>query len=183
MINGSSTNVLLLEDLLICLWDQDKWLWGNSPGRQPGEAHLRGHQQVDEVPVAGDKHFQINCRKDGVGGWTKYLKISITSSSMDGNPAQDSKRMQDWPKKNLMGVVGEGRSGLPATLIAALLTILQGASLNEGLEQLLQKNQIPDPLNQGGNGVPRQEHRGKVLQEVQVPDWGCGSFWLQFHWI
>ncbi len=108
MINGSSTNVLLPRCLLICLWEHDMYLWGNSPGRQPGRAHYQGHQQVDEVPVAGDKHFQKNCRKDGIGGKTKYPKISIRSSSMDGNPAHNSKRTQDWLKKNLTGGVVEG---------------------------------------------------------------------------
>ena len=104
----SSTNVLLLEDLLIHLWEQDKWLWGNSPGRHPGRAHQQGHQQADEVPVAGDEHFQNNCGKDGVWGWTRYLKISITSSSMDGNPANNNKRKQDWLKKSLKGGEEEG---------------------------------------------------------------------------
>ncbi len=34
--------------------------------RQPEQAHHQGHQQADEVPVTGEKHFQSNCGKDGV---------------------------------------------------------------------------------------------------------------------
>ncbi len=57
----------------------------------------------------------LNITKTTLGrwcwGWIRYLKISITSSSREGNPAHNSKRTQDWLKKNLMGGVGEGDSG------------------------------------------------------------------------
>jgi hypothetical protein len=33
-----------------------------------------------------------------------------------------------------------------------------------------QQNQEPDPKDQGGDGLPRQEHRGEGLQEVQVQE-------------
>jgi|LakMenE01Jun11ns_1017448.scaffolds.fasta_scaffold7693956_2 hypothetical protein len=39
--------------------------------RQPERALLQGHQQVDEVPDTGDEHFQNNCEKDAVKGWTR----------------------------------------------------------------------------------------------------------------
>ncbi len=39
-----------------------------------------------------------------------------------------------------------------------------------GQSKASQQNQEPDPEDQGGDGVPCQEHRGENLQEVQVPD-------------
>ena len=43
------------------------------------------------------------------------MKIFITSSIMNGNPANNIKRTQDWLKKNLTGGMGEGdlASSLP----------------------------------------------------------------------
>jgi hypothetical protein len=59
----------------------------------------------------------------------------------------------------------------------ALWTILRGAFLNEGQSTALQLNLGPDLEDQGGDGVPRQEHCGIGLQEVQVPDRGsCFEF-------
>ncbi len=55
----------------------------------------------------------------------------------------------------------------------ALWTIIRGAFLNEGQSTALQLNQDADLEDQGGDGVPRQEHYGEGLQEVQVPDRGC----------
>ncbi len=40
----------------------------------------------------------------------------------------------------------------------------------EGQSTASQLNQGPDLEDQGSDGVPRQEHRGEDLQEVQVPD-------------
>ena len=38
----------------------------------------------------------------------------------------------------------------------------------KGQSKVSQQNQGPDPKDQGGDGVPRQEHRGEGLQAVQV---------------
>ena len=57
----------------------------------------------------------LNISRTTVGrwcyGWIRYLKISITSSSIDGNPAHNSKRTQVWLKKNLTAGGGEGDPG------------------------------------------------------------------------
>jgi hypothetical protein len=42
-----------------------------------------------------------------------------------------------------------------------------------GQSKVSQQNQGPYPKDQGGDGVPRQEHCGEGLQAVQVPDRGC----------
>jgi hypothetical protein len=56
-------------------------------------------------------------------------------------------------------------------------TILRGAFLNEGQRTALQLNKGPDLEDQGGDEVPRQEHRGEGLQEVHVSDRGsCFEF-------
>jgi hypothetical protein len=110
----SSTNVLLLEDLLIHLWEQDKWLWGNSPGRHPVRALHQGHQQVDEVPVAGDKHLQNNCGKDGVEdrpdiwksplhlpAWTVTLPTTTRGSRIGSRRASREVRKKEiWPSSS-----------------------------------------------------------------------------------
>jgi len=44
-------------------------------------------------------------------GWIRYLKISIKSCSIDGNPAHNSKRTQVRLKKNLTGGVKEEDPG------------------------------------------------------------------------
>ncbi len=53
----------------------------------------------------------------------------------------------------------------------------------KGQSKAWQQNQEPDPEDQEGDGVPRQELRGENLQEVQVPDWSrCRCCW-QFYWL
>jgi hypothetical protein len=59
---------------------------------------------------------------------------------------------------------GRRRSGLPVPLPAALWTILRGAFSE--LSTVSQLNRGPDLEDQGGDGVPRVEHRGEGLQEV-----------------
>ncbi len=58
------------------------------------------------------------------------------------NPADNSKRTQDWLQKNLMEV-WEKEIGLPAPLNAALWAILHGASLNWGSEQSFTTKPMP----------------------------------------
>jgi hypothetical protein len=49
--------------------------------------------------------------------------------------------------------------------VGRLLVICQGKAS--------QQNRGPDPEDQGGDGVPRQGHRGEGLQEIHGQDRGC----------
>jgi hypothetical protein len=104
--NGSSTNLLLLEDLLIRLCEQDK--------------------------CYEEMYFTHTSREV----WEKEI----------------------WPPSspycNPFDYFARGISELRS-------------------EQILPQNHRPDTLNMGGNGVPRQERRDEVMQEVQVPDRSC----------
>ncbi len=44
-----------------------------------------------------------------------------------------------------------------------------------------QLKQGPDLEDQGVDGIPRQEHHGDGLQEVQVPDRDCRRCWWEFY--
>ncbi len=129
------TNLLLLEDLLIrvSLWEQDKWLQGNSPA----------HSAQTTLPTTA--------------------------------------RGRRLAQEESHGGVGEGD-------LASQLHCLQRCGLfcvrcfwTEDHSTATQLNQGPDLEDKRGDGVPRQEHRGEGLQEVQVPDRGCRHCWWQFY--
>ncbi len=126
MINGSSTNVLLLDDLLIQLWQQDKWLWGNSPGGQPRGAHHQGHRQVNDVPFAIHEHFQNNLAKmvsgEGPDSWKSPLHLPAPLPTTARGRRSGSRRTSQRCVRRI--------SGLPPPLTATLWTILCGASMN-----------------------------------------------------
>ncbi len=61
----------------------------------------------------------------------------------------------------------------PSSLYCYPLVFLCVVSLSLGSIQSLTTNCVLDPKGHGGDGVPRQEHSGKVLKEVQVQFWGC----------
>ncbi len=129
MINGSSTNVLLVDDLLIQLWQQDKWLWGNSPGGQPGGAHHQGHQQVNEVPFARHEHLHNNLGKmlseDRPDSWKSPLHLPAWTALL----ATTARGRRICSRRTSQRCVRR-RSGLPAPLTATLWTSLCGASMN-----------------------------------------------------
>jgi hypothetical protein len=158
MVNGSTTNSVLLEDFLILLWQQDKWPQGTSPGRWPEGAHLRGHQQVHEVPDAGDEHFQNNCGKKAVKGWRFHLPARR-------HPCPQYHEDTGLAPGEPHGGVGEGdlASQLPWLKPFGQFFFFVGRLWIKRQSKASQQNQWPDPEDQGGDGVPRKEHRGEDL--------------------
>ncbi len=58
---------------------------------------------------------------------------------MDGNPAKNSKRTQDWLKKNLTGGVGEGDLASQLSLLQSFWLIWKGRLWIEGQSKSSQK--------------------------------------------
>jgi hypothetical protein len=95
---------------------------------------------------------------------------------MDGNPAHSSKGTQVW-LKNKLTEVWEKETWPPSSPDCDPFDYYAaGVSELRVRANPQKKNQRPDPLHQGGNGVPRQERRGEVPQEVQVPEQCCRRF-------
>ena len=173
---------MLLEDLLTRLWDQDKWLGGNSPGRQPERAHHQGHQQADEVPVPGDEHIQNNCGKDGVEDESDILKSPLHLPAWTAT-LPTAARGRRFGSRRTSREVWKKKIRAPTSPDCNSFDYFAGGVSELRVIANPPKNQRPDPLHHGGNGVPHQEHRGEVLQEIQVPDRCCRRCWWQFHWI
>ncbi len=58
-----------------------------------------------------------------------------------------------------------------------------GRSWVKCLSSASKQNRRPDQEDEGGDGVPRQGHRGEGLQEILPQDRGRRCRWRRFYWI
>ena len=155
-------------------------LEGDCPGCRPGGAQCKGPPQVHEVLGARDEHFQNNCEKDSVRG-LEIQSLCYVMGMKTGEFMSEQVRWCWTSSRRDSWACGRRRSGLPAHLPVNLWTILCVASLSLGSMQSLTTKRVLDPKDNGGDGVPRQGHRGEGLQEVQAQFWGCRRCWHLFH--
>ncbi len=115
--------------------------------------------------------------------WIKR-KLHIRAGSVSwlraGRTVKEIMSYGDFSKNTVMG---EGDLASQLTWLQPFGLFCVGRFWIKGQSEASQQNQEPDPENQGGNGVPRQEHRGENLQDFQVPDRVCRRCWWHFYWL